>query len=259
VDNEETKNDGLLRWVQATDAGQPILQESIHAGFKRDRIAVTGVRENYGPKNLLWPYRPGLLQADGCPPPAPPPVIPEEEKKLLRYTVPFLLGNLSFPENVDFAFPRTTMATGANRYEMKKNFLVETAEYVTRGVTQYAQVFVLKKPVQLRKVGMALHNFGGEGFLWADLFQDRNGKPGVPLATSNLVELERLSLKPGYRWQDFSFGKDGRNSCRGVTDRPGIFGQPRRELVLHLWKAGGPVDGTRYKGSSNRTGAVPWL
>ncbi len=250
VDNEETKNDGLLRWVQTADAGQPSLQESIHAGFDRDRIAVTGVRENYGPKNLLLtPTVLASFQQLVCPPPIPLPEIPEEDKKRLRYTVPFLFGNLSFPEDVDFAFPRTTTATGANRYEMRKNFLVETAEYVTRGVTQYAQGFVLKKPVKLQKVGMALHKFGGEGFLWADLFQDRDGKPGAPLATSDMVELERLSLKPGYRWQDFSFGKDGPELMPGrYWIALGFSGSPVVSWYYTYGKPVGPVDGTRYKG-----------
>ncbi len=55
---------------------------------------------------------------------------------------------------------------------------METAEYVTTKMTQYAQVFVISKPVKLEKVGLALHKFGGDGQLWVDLYADRDGKPG---------------------------------------------------------------------------------
>ena len=54
VDNNETKNDGLLTWTQARSAtGSPRLQETISADFLADRVKVTGKRESYGPRNLL--------------------------------------------------------------------------------------------------------------------------------------------------------------------------------------------------------------
>jgi hypothetical protein len=250
VDNNETKNDGLLRWVQVQGARPPTLQEGIHAGFKHDRVKVQGNRESYGPKNLLLspavnaPFRQVAVK-----PPPPPPTIPEEVRKRLRFTLPFVFGNLEFPENVDFAFPRTTSASGANQYEMKKNFMVETAEYVTRGVTQYAQVFVLQKPVKLQKVGLALHNFGGEGVLWVDLFKDSGGKPGEPLTTSEMISLDTLSMKPGYRWTDFSFGKDGPALMPGkYWIALGFTGSPIVNWFYTYGKPVGPVDGTRYKG-----------
>ncbi len=81
-------------------------------------------------------------------PPPPPIVITDKVKKTLRYTVPFVYGNLDFPEDVDFAFPRLTTAAGKDSFEMSRNFLVETAEYVTTKATQFAQVAVLKKPVR---------------------------------------------------------------------------------------------------------------
>jgi len=250
VDNNETKNDGLLRWAQLQDARQPTLQESINAGFNSDRIKVKGTRETYGPKNLLLsPAVKASFQQIAMRPPPPPPVLSEEVKKGLRYTVPFLFGNLEFPENVDFAFPRTTSASGANQYEMKKNFLVETAEYVTRGVTQYAQVFVLNKPIKLYRVGLALHNFGGEGALWVDLFKDDGGKPGDPLSTSDMIGLEKLSLKPGYRWTDFSFSKDSPTLMPGkYWIALGFTGSPIVNWFYTYGKPVGPIDGTRYKG-----------
>ena len=156
---------------------------------------------------------------------------------------------MEFPENVDFAFPRTTRASGTNQYEMKKNFMVETAEYVTRGVTQYAQVFVLRKPVKLQQVGLALHNFGGEGVLWVDLFKDNEGKPGDLLTKSEMMSLEGLSVKPGYRWTDFDFKKDSPELMPGkYWIALGFTGSPIVNWFYTYGKPVGPVDGTRYKG-----------
>jgi len=249
TDNGETKNDGLVRWVQIKGSAQPTLQEYINAEFKADKVEVGGKRENYGPKNiLLTPPVTATFKPLVIPPLPPPPAISEEVKKTLKYDQPFLFGNLKFPENIDFAFPRTTSKTKDNQFEMKKNFLVETAEYVTQGVTQYAQAFVLTKPVKLEKVGLALHKFGGDGILWVDVFSDNNGKPGQILSASKFVDLDKLSLKPGYRWEDFEF-----------PDRPelmpgrywialGFTGSPVVNWFYTYGKPVGPVDGTRYKG-----------
>ncbi|HOK06027.1 MAG TPA: transglutaminase domain-containing protein [Syntrophales bacterium] len=251
VDNNETKHDGLLRWAQVRGARQPTLQEQINASFRSDRVKVKGIRESYGPKNLL--LVPSVLArfepVKVAPPPPPPPPPTEEERRELRYEVPFVFGNLDFPEDVDFAFPRTTTASGADVFEMKKNFLVETAEYVTTKVTQYAQVFVLKRPLKLQKVGLALHNFGGDGWLWVDLFEDNGGKPGKPISTSDLVPLETLSVKPGYRWTDFDFRKDSPVLMPGsYWIALGFTGSPVVNWFYTYGKPVGPVYGTRYKG-----------
>src|ERR1035437_1055392 len=161
VDNNETKNDGLIRWVQASEARtKPKLQETINANILSDSVNVRGARQAYGPKNLLLgPNVKAQFKKIEIVPPSPPIVITEKEKKILRYTAPFVYGNLEFPEDVNFAFPRVTTATGKNAFEMSRNFLVETAEYVTTKATQYAQVAVLKKPVKLKTVGLALGRY----------------------------------------------------------------------------------------------------
>ncbi|MDO9585574.1 MAG: hypothetical protein Q7I93_03710, partial [Syntrophales bacterium] len=129
------------------------------------------------------------------------------------------------------------------------NFLVETAEYVTTKLTQYAQVVVLKKPLSLKKVGMALHNFGGEGWLWADIFQDNDGKPGMPIATSEITNLEQLSLKPGYRWADFDFSRENLILMPGnYWIALGFSGSPIVNWFYTYGKPVGPAYGTRYKG-----------
>ena len=259
VDNNETKNDGLVRWAQSSGARtKPTLQETIGGNFLSDSIKVTAQRQNYGPKNLL--LGPDILaQLDGQPPPLPPPpkpappiippVPPAPAPKELRYNVPFVFGNLEFPENVDFAFPRVTKAKGNNSFEMSRSFLVETAEFVTHSVTQYAQVVELPKPVTLHKIALALHNFGGDGHLWVDVFQDKEGEPGELLCTTQMIALEEISSKPGYRWVTFNF----RDKERPVI-KPGAYwialgfsGGPVVNWFYTYGKPVGPVYGTRYK------------
>ena len=261
VDNNETKNDGLLRWAQVKDAERPKLQESIAGNFNSDKVNVKGDRQTYGPKNLLLsPFvKAEFKQIEVPPPPPPPPPITEEEKKELRYEVPFIFGNLEFPENIDFAFPRVTKAAGVNQFEMSRNFLVETAEYVTTNLTQYAQVVVLRKPVRLQKVALALHKFGGDGLLWLDIFQDDQGKPGQPITTSDFVNLDQLSLKPGYRWSDFDFSRDNPILMPGsYWIALGFTGSPIVNWFYTYGKPVGPVDGTRYKSvfQQNWSGAM---
>lgn len=251
VDNNETRNDGLVRWSQTTDARtKPKLQEMIDANFLSDSVKFKGTRQNYGPKNLLLgPVVRAEFKKIEVPPPPPPIVIPDAQKKILQYTVPFVYGNLDFPENIDFAFPRSTTASGPDNYEMSRNFLVETAEYVTTKATQYAQVVVLKKPVKLQRIALALHKFGGEGWLWVDIFQDDQGKPGAPLYTSEMIDLDQISMKPGYRWTNFDFKKDSPVLMPGsYWIALGFSGSPIINWFYTYGKPVGPVYGTRYKG-----------
>ena len=261
ADNNETKNDGLLKWAQVKAAERPKLQESIAANFNSDKVNVKGDRQTYGPKNLILSplVKAEFKHIEVAPPPPPPAVITDEEKKGLKYNVPFVYGNLEFPENVDFAFPRVTKASGVNQYEMSRNFLVETAEYVTTNLTQYAQVVILRKPVRLQKVGLALHKFGGDGLLWIDIFQDDQGKPGQPITTSDFVNLDQLSLKPGYRWADFDFSRDNPILMPGsYWIALGFTGSPIINWFYTYGKPVGPVDGTRYKSifQQNWSGAL---
>jgi Transglutaminase-like superfamily len=251
ADNSETKNDGLVRWIQDSNARiKPTLQETIDTTFLTDAVNVRGNRQAYGPKNLLLgPNVQTEFKKIEIAPLPPPVVIPEEDKKELRYNIPFLYGNLEFPENIDFTFPRKTKSAGKNAYEMSRNFLVETAEYVTTKATQYAQVVVLKKPVKLDKVGLALHKFGGEGWLWIDIFQDNDGKPGSPLHTSEMINIDKLSLKPGYRWVDFTFAGEQPILMPGYYwIALGFSGTPIVNWFYTYGKPVGPVYGTRYKG-----------
>jgi hypothetical protein len=252
IDNNETINDGLLRWSQISGSkGKPRLQESISADFDSDQVKLSGSRQQYGPRNLLLvPPVQATFTEIKVPPLPPPPVITEPERRKLRFRVPFLFGNLEFPENVDFAFPRGPASTvGTDRYQMTRNFVVETAEYVTTKLIQYAQVFELRQPVKLEKIGLALHNFGGEGQLWLELLQDNNMKPGEPIATSDFINLNQLSLKPGYRWVDFDFSREKPELMPGnYWIALGFTGSPIVNWFYTYGKPVGPVEGTRYKG-----------
>jgi len=253
LDNNEAKNDGLMRWSQVRGTPNPSLEEIINADFASDQVKIQGNRETYGPKNLLLaPKVLAQFQQVAVPPPPPPPPPPKDPSRL-RYIVPVLYGNLDYPENVDFAFPRGVKSSGADQFETQNNFLVETAEYVTSQRTQYAQIFVLKKPVKLKQVGLALHNFGGDGWLWIDLFKDNKGKPGALLATSEMINLDQISPRPGYRWEDFDFGRENPELMPGsYWIALGFTGSPIVNWFYTYGKPAGPVDGTRYRGVFDR-------
>lgn len=251
IDIAETKKDGLFTFRQSGDAARkPELRESVQADFQRDEVRLSGERHPYGPRNLLLlpSVKASFRPLEMMPPPSLP-VYGEAEIKGFRFDEPFLYGNLLFPENIDFAFPGVTRSAGGDAYEMGRNFLVETAEYVTTNRTQYAQVVQLQKPVRLEKIGLALHNFGGEGALWVDVFEDRGGKPGPPVAASSLVQVEELTTQPGYRWVDFDFSREKGLLMPGAYwIALGFSGNPIVNWFYTCGKPVGPVHGTRYKG-----------
>jgi hypothetical protein len=286
VDNNETKNDGLVRWAQSAGArSKPTLQETIGGNFLSDATKVTAQRQAYGPKNLLLGPNvlarlevPAVPEPTPAPPvpappvptppvpvppvpmppvPAPPVPAPEPPKpvppmmppKAWEYKMPFVFGNLEYPENVDFAFPHETKAKGKDSFEMSRNFLVETSEYVTTNATQYAQVVELAKPVTIDQVGLALHKFGGEGWIWVDIFKDQDGKPGDILHTTQMISLEDISGKPGYRWVDFKFADKEKPVLMpgAYWIALGFSGTPIMNWFYTYGKPVGPVYGTRYK------------
>ena len=87
ADNNETINDGLVRWSQAKGGGgEPGSQEVIKADFVDDRVSLKGRREASGPKNfLLYPLvkaeaRPIELASGAPAEPAPGAPAPEPAK-----------------------------------------------------------------------------------------------------------------------------------------------------------------------------------
>ncbi|MEE8400095.1 MAG: transglutaminase-like domain-containing protein, partial [Desulfobacterales bacterium] len=135
LDNNETEQDGLVSWSRrkgSTDA--PEFSESIDAKFETDTVDMKGKEMTYGPRESLFTpaIEAAFTEVVVEPPPPPPPVIPEIELKQLVYSDPFRFGNLEFPENVDFLTTRGPAQEAPDgTMKAKKNFLVETAEYVT--------------------------------------------------------------------------------------------------------------------------------
>ena len=261
LDNNETSQDGLIRWVAAQGStSQPEFEEIIDSDFAEDQVNLTASRQKYGPKSILLTpevratFEPYVATTPAPPPPAPTPAenrnIPAPPTPSLNKVVTF--GNLEFPEGVNFAFSREPSAGSGGTQELRKNFLVETAEYVTRSA-QYTQVFVLTKPLQLQKLGLALQKFGGEGFLWLEILQDEKAPsgqmvPGARLAGSGLIPISQLSSQPGYRWQDFDFTKANLKLAPGrYWIALGFTGTPVINWFYSYGKPVGPSDGTRYK------------
>lgn len=264
VDNEESINDGLVRWRQTSGSARqnPRLEEIIETSFVRDDVKLNGQLLAGVNKIVLGPpltsaAMPPLAAAEEEkkkkpapePEPAPkaePPAAKDMDYSKLSYTEPFVFGNLDFPLGVDFAFPRQASG-GPNQdsYQLQRSFLVETAEYVT-SQTQFAQCFVLKEPIRLEKIGLALHNFGGSGYLWLELSEDENGKPGATAVSTRKVPLQYILTRQGYQWVDFPF--------ESIVLSPGRYwfflnfsGGPIVNWFYSYGKPVGPMDGTRSR------------
>ncbi len=256
IDNEETINDGMVKWRLAKGVSEkPAYREIIDATFEEDNIRLEMVRQDYGPKNmLLSPKIEAAFEPVIVPPPPPPVVVPESDLKKMEFTEEFLFGNLDFPRGVNFAFSHGQAVKGpGDEYQMRKDFLVETAEYATEKMKQFAQVVVLQKPVKLNQVGLAMQKFGGAGQMWIELFSDRGDRPGEQIATSDLISVDQVSEKPGYDWVHFDFsGNPPVLSPGKYWIVLGFTGGPIMNWFYTYGKPVGPVDGTRYKGIYDR-------
>ncbi|MDY6906049.1 MAG: transglutaminase domain-containing protein [Thermodesulfobacteriota bacterium] len=252
LDNNDTENDGLIRWTRlkgTTD--KPAFREAITADFVSDTATLAGKRMDYGPRNkLLGPPVLADFKKTAVAIKKPEPVaLTPQQMKALTYTVPYIFGNLEFPENLDFQSARGHVAQAPDgSMKIVKNFLVETAEYVTTQGKKYAQSFVLEKPVRLQAIGLALHNFSSAGQLWIELSTSKNGIPGAPIATSDLLTVSDLPHQPGYRWVDFDFSGEDIILLPGrYWAALGFTGGPIVNWFFSYGKPTGPQDGTRYR------------
>ncbi|MBF0121068.1 MAG: transglutaminase domain-containing protein [Desulfobacterales bacterium] len=252
IDNNETNKDGLVRWTTLRGEGRPEIEESIEGVFDVDNIKILGNKTNYGPREMLLSP---VVNSDFSKIPVTelPPIIPkisDKELKKLKLSVPFLFGNLEFPENVNFLEKYGPAKKGKQGImEMHKKFLVETAEYVTTQGQQYAQTFILKKPLFLKKAGIALHAFNNDGQIWLELYKDKDGKPDEQIATSDFVTLSEIKYNPGYKWVDFDFSSDNHTvlSPGRYWIALGFTGGPILNWFFTYGKPVGPQDGTKYK------------
>lgn len=252
LDNNEAIHDGRVRFrLPRGSAGRPRFTENFTAEFVRDEIQLTAEPQGYGPKKLLFTppveaeFSQILYEASSV----PPMVIAPEELGLLKYDQADTLGNLDFPEGIDFLNTRDVVAGETDdELVMQKNFLAETAEYVTTDGKKYAQTFILKDALELERIGLALHKFGGSGEIWVELFEDDgNGKPGKQIASSEMLSLDRIRYQNGYHWEDFEF------SSEKLRLSPGRYwlalaytGSPILNWFFTYGKPVGPTDGTRY-------------
>ncbi len=252
LDNQETIQDGLVRWSQSSGSEKqsPQLEEAIEANFVQDDVQLKCEKIVEGPSSLfLSPMlAPTVIAATPPPPPEPPKPKPgeiPEDLARLTYNYPLTLGNLDFPRNFDFLRARLYQSGDSESEELKRNFIVETAEYVT-GKEQFAQMFVLEEPMILRSISLALHSFGGSGKLWLELSEDQGGKPGETAARSRKISLREIPNLPGYDWINFDFTREG------LLLSPGKYwfvlkfsGSPIVNWFYSYGKPVGPVDGTR--------------
>ena len=250
LDNNETQQDGLIRWAQSKGAlATPNFEEIIESKFPSDKIALTAKKQTYGPqKMLLVPNVEATFKQFTTRKKPEPIKISTQKLVKLTYKKPYMFGNLEFPKKIDFIQTRGPAQKGKDAtFKMKKNFLVETAEYVTSGA-QYAQIFILNKPLKLGKVGLALHKFGGNGQMWIEIRKDENGVPGASVATSDFIPLQKIPFKPGYFWVDFDFKREWPILSPGkYWIALGFTGQPIMNWFYTYGKPVGPVFGTRYK------------
>lgn len=252
LDNEETCNDGLIRWTQFEGAGgQPNFEEVINASLPADRVDLMAEKQDYGPKKLLFCPKvdASFTKVALAPPPPPPKPAQTQTLRRLAYSEPVEIGNLDFPEKSDFMVTRgPAQKTGDGQMEMRKNFMVETSEYVTTQGNQYAQTFILKNPVKLAKIGLALHKFGGDGQLWLEILKDEgSGKPGEYITTSDYMALSQMKYSPGYSWIDFEFKDTPILPAGRYWIALGFTGSPIINWFFTYGKPVGPEDGTRYK------------
>ncbi|UZP68059.1 hypothetical protein N1030_03520 [Desulfovibrio mangrovi] len=280
LDNRETVNDSKVKWIpRKGSTRRPSVQELFVSNFGRDAVSLAGKEAADGPlKRLMLPVveTAAVAKPDQKMPAVQPPKDAQKPVKIkpqpkttpaakpptktkpvatakppapkLKKGATYSFGNLDFPENIDFSTYSEEPETEGGVVTMTRSFMVETAEYVTTHLRQYAQVFELSRPVAVRDISLALHRYGGGGSVWIDLMEDAGGKPGELIATSDFMPVAQISLRPGYRWERFPFNP------KETILKPGRYwiglgytGDPILNWYYTYGKPVGPEDGTRFR------------
>ena len=263
IDNDETGNDGMVRWSRSKGSkpASPGVTVTFDVEFSEDNVALKIESINDNPKKLLLtpklftavistiieePIQPPVVEEPVPVEPAPPePVIAIDYSKL-TFNLPFEYGNLEFPQRFNFLFASVWGSEeSAEKGEIKRNFIVETAEYAT-GNQNFSQTFLLDNPIMLSEVSLALLNFGGDGELWLELCEDNGGIPGKKVSESKRIPSADIFAIGGYDWVDFDF------TDAGIGLTPGRYwftlrfsGSPIVNWFYTYGKPVGPTDGTR--------------
>ncbi len=254
-DNKAVHTDGLLSWRTRSSAQPKILDARVEVEFSQDRDVVKAQRVETVPQKLI--YAAGLItpRAKPAPPPPPPAMVappkpappPARVLRPAQFNFPVAFGNLEFPHEIRLFEP--VKAEGGGRFTQERNYMVETAEYIT-GDTVYAQALEPDRPVLVKDFSLALHRFGGEsGEIWVELYEDGGNGPGKLAATSRPVPAASIRTPPGrYEWVVFSF--EGQNTI--MQDRRyWIIPRHRGDAIVNWFYMYGkvvtPEDGTRTR------------
>lgn len=222
-DNKAVHTDGMLSWRTRGSAEPKILDLRLEAEFAQDQDVVKAQKVENVPQKLI--YAASLLTAVSrpTPPPLPPPAAPPAAvppkppapaapppapaRLPLRpeqFDFPVVFGNLEFPREIRLFEP--VKSEGAGQFTLERNYMVETAEYVT-GETLFAQALEPERPVLVKDFSLALHRFGGEsGTLWVELYDDSGDGPGTLAGKSRPIPAAAIRTPPNrYEWVAFSF------------------------------------------------------
>jgi transglutaminase-like putative cysteine protease len=170
-----------------------------------------------------------------------PPVVVEPVHKKPRPGTILTFGNMDFPALVNLYNVKGD--TGTRVFER------ETSEYVTSQHI-FAQAIQVEDRMNLEKISLAMRKFGGDGAVYIDLVKDKGGKPDIMQGVrSNLLDLEKVSRKPGYYWVDFSFPLEGNKPQQLVPGKYWIVFRASGEAIMNWFftpgKPYGQGDDTR--------------
>jgi len=169
------------------------------------------------------------------------PVVVEPAHRKPRPGTALAFGNMDFPALVNLYNVKGD--TGTRVFER------ETSEYVTSKHI-FAQAIQVKDRMSLEKISLAMRKFGGDGSVYIDLVKDKGGKPDIMQGTrSNLLDLEKITRKPGYYWVDFSFPPDGNKPQQLAPGKYWIVFRASGEAIMNWFftpgKPYGEGDDTR--------------